>query len=84
MSELLNNKGDIMNSFIQYQHHGWDVWVKVDLQGKHRDHCLCFSCDKFKPDTSDNCKIAQAIYNNCVKFGITTPMWECPEFLIKE
>lgn len=68
-------------SIIQYDHHGATVWVREDLKGKHREHCLCFSgCSKFKPGTPENCQIAQANYENCVKFNIVTPVFECPEF----
>ena len=63
-----------------YSHHGRMVFVRNDLRGKHRDHCLCFECAKFFPGTLQNCPIAQATYENCVKFNTTTPMWECPEF----
>ncbi|GAH89551.1 unnamed protein product, partial [marine sediment metagenome] len=46
----------------------------------HREHCLCFTCVLFKPNSPDNCHIAQATFENCVKFDTVTPMWECPEF----
>lgn len=65
---------------LKYAHHNIPVWVRADLKGKHRDYCLCYECKKFKPNTSENCPIAQAVYENCVKFGITTPMWECPDW----
>lgn len=64
-----------------YNHHGADVAVRSDLKGKHREHCLCFSgCGFFKPGTEGNCPIAQAIFDNCVKFNVVTPVWECPKF----
>jgi hypothetical protein len=53
------------------------------LKGKHRSHCLCFLCDKFFPNTTENCKIAQATFENCVKFNTVTPMYECPEFRVR-
>jgi hypothetical protein len=28
----------------------------------------------------ENCEIAQVVYENCVRFGIISPVWECPEF----
>lgn len=66
---------------ITYEHHGTVVSVNPELKGKHRDHCLCFQgCARFKPGTSENCEIAQAVYKNCVDFGIVTPVWECPQF----
>lgn len=54
------------------------------LKGLHRNCCLCFSCGKFKPGDPDNCPIAEAVFANCVKFGIVTPMWECPKFRHKD
>lgn len=72
-----------MSKFEQYDHHGATVWVQPELKGKHRDHCLCMVCDKLKPGQPDNCPIAQATYENCVKFGTVTPMWECGKFTEK-
>ena len=66
---------------IHYEHHGANVAVYEKLKGKHREHCLCHHpCAKFKPNTPENCPIAQAAYENCDKFNIVTPMWECAEF----
>ena len=64
----------------KYEHHGKEVSVKTELKGKHRDHCLCYGCDKFKPDTEDNCEIANAVFENCTDFHIVSPVWECPKF----
>ena len=57
-------------------------YVFDELRGKHKVHCLCFAgCKKFKPMQKDNCEIAQATFDNCVKFNTVTPMYECPEFV---
>lgn len=70
------------NKLIKYNHHGNEVWVRADLQGLHRDYCLCYGCEFFNPDDrSKNCAIANAVYQNCVEYGIVTPMWECPNFI---
>lgn len=66
--------------YEQYDHHGFNVWVRTDLKGKHRSFCLCFSCDRFKPGTDQNCPIANATYQNCIRYGLTTPVFECPMF----
>ena len=71
------------HQFETYEHHGVKVAVRSDLKGKHREHCLCFTCQTFKPNTDENCPIAQAVFENCVKYNITTPMWECPRFKAK-
>jgi len=71
-----------MNKVEQYEHHGESVYVISELKGQHRKNCLCFNgCLKFKPGEPDNCPIAQAVYENCVKYNITTPMYECPKFI---
>jgi len=69
-----------MNEFEQYMHHGRMVWTRTLLKGKHREHCLCFSCGKFKPGTEDNCKMANELYELCVLNNMTTPVFECPDF----
>ncbi len=65
----------------RYNHHGTEVAVQSDLKGKHREHCLCFQCGKFKPeDRENNCKRANLLYAFCCAFGMTTPVYECGEF----
>lgn len=63
---------------IRYNHHGRMVSVRADLQGKHRQHCLCYGCERFQGPTP--CPIAKATFDNCVKFGTVTPVWECPSY----
>ena len=64
-----------------YTHHRVVVSVQRALKGKHRDHCLCFQgCKWFKPNTLENCPIAQALYEFDVRHGAVTPMWECSKF----
>ena len=75
LSEVYNNA-----NITTYAHHGAMVQVRRDLKGKHREHTLCYHCEHFKPDTLNNCHIAQAIFDNCAKFHITTPVWDCPSF----
>jgi hypothetical protein len=72
---------DAFVTFEQYEHHGHVVSVQSNLKGKHRDHCLCFQgCLHFSPGAENNCEIAAAVYQNCVRFNIVTPVWECPRF----
>jgi len=76
-----------MSKYVRYTHHGpQKVWVREDLKGKHRDMCLCHApCGRFHPDNrSKNCKIANAIFKNCVDFNLVTPVLECPAFLPPE
>jgi len=67
-------------AIIKYEHFGKEVYVRENLRGQHRKHCLCFMCAKFFPKAPQNCPIAQATYENCIKFNTVTPMWECPMF----
>lgn len=68
--------------FEQYEHHGKQVFVRRALKGDHRKMCLCYSCAKFVEDAAEGekCPIAAAVYANCVKFDIVSPVLECPEF----
>ena len=71
--------------FVYYEHHGTGVWVNRELKGKHREHCLCFSCDKFKPGTPEgNCPIANLNYAVCLAHNMVLPVYECPEFEEKD
>lgn len=53
--------------------------------GKHRDHCLCYSCALFNPDFRNlNCPIANKLFAICVEHNVVTPVWECHDFKSKE
>jgi hypothetical protein len=66
----------------KYVHHGTLVSVDTELKGLHREHCLCYKdCKSFnEEDHTKNCEIANAVFKNCVDFGIVTPVWECPKY----
>ena len=68
--------------YEKYEHHGTPVWTRKDLKGTHRDSCLCHKCTKFKPGEVCNCPAAQANYEVCVEYDMTTPVYECPEFIL--
>ena len=57
-----------------YTHHDTTVTVRSDLKGKHREHCLCFSCQHFKPNETDNCPIAKTVFDTCVLYNIVSPV----------
>jgi hypothetical protein len=69
-----------MGRIVEYEHHGRMVKVDATLKGLHRKHGLCYRCADFKLNQPDACEIAQLVYSNCVEFGITTPVYECPVF----
>ena len=73
-----------MIRYINYSHNGTKVWVNEKLQGKHIKACLCYQCSFLNTnDKEKNCPIAQSTYENCIKYNITTPIWECPNFKLK-
>jgi hypothetical protein len=76
-----------MGNIVWYEHKYGDgtkvatVAVDETLKGTHRAHCLCWrDCARFKPGKPDNCKIAQALYELCCKYDLTTPVFECPVY----
>ena len=70
---------------IKYEHHGTMVSVQDHNKGLHQQHCLCFQgCKFFKPNTPDNCHLAQELFEYDVKYGMTTPVWECPKYDIEQ
>ncbi len=72
---------EVLVAVIQYEHHGRKVWVDEEAKGQHRKFCLCFrNCAHFKPNSPDNCPIAQQLFEFDVRFGMTTPVYECPEW----
>jgi hypothetical protein len=74
-----------VSEFEQYEHEYSNgkkclVWVRKCLKGKHRSHCLCHACAKFRPGQATHCKIAAANFKLCVEHNVVTPVYECPEF----
>jgi len=70
-----------MRNIVRYEHHGAQVAVDAALKGRHREHCLCYSCARFKPEPrTENCPIANQIYALCVEQSLVLVVWECPEF----
>lgn len=70
--------------FVKYQHHGRDAWVRDDLKGKHREHCLCYHCKNFRPgddEWMENCPIANLVFSVCVSNRVLLPVWECEKFI---
>jgi len=73
-----------MAKIIWYEHHGRMVAVDENLKGKHGEHCLCFRCSHFKPDTPENCDLAEQNFRACKINDMTMPVWECPQFAEKD
>lgn len=70
-----------MREIESYEHHGTLVFVDKELKGHHREHCLCFRCASFKPESrEENCPIANKLFQICVDESLVTPVYECPVF----
>ena len=67
--------------FIQVLHHKRPVWANLAHVTKHKEYCLCYSCEGFSPGDDTHCPIAQELFELNIKHGLTTPVFECPEFL---
>lgn len=65
--------------FEKYVHHEVEVSVRSDLKGKHREHCLCYSCDRYV-NGEFVCPIAKKVYKTCKEYNLVSPVWECPSF----
>ena len=66
--------------YVQYVHHGVKVWVRLDLKGKHWDPTLCADCRLYKPDTDENCAVAERTFQLCKDCNLVLALWECPAF----
>jgi len=73
-----------LSPYETYEHHGAMMHVKSDLKGKHREHCLCYQCDRFAPDSLNNCHKAQELFDLCVDGDMVAPVWECSDFELEE
>ena len=66
----------------QYEHHGVLVSVIKSVKGKHKEHCLCHTCDEFVPGLpEENCPIANLNYAVCLAHNVVLPVFECPKFV---
>ena len=66
---------------VKFDHHGKEVSAMKHLQGKHKEHCLCWVCNKLTPeDHENNCKIANLLFNVNKVCEITTPVFYCAQF----
>jgi hypothetical protein len=73
----------VFSKYEQYIHHNIPVMVRKSLRGKHRDYCLCWDCRHFMPGDKLNCPAAKELHEFCQKWGMTTPVFECPNFVEK-
>ena len=72
-------------NIVRFDHHGVEVSAMEHLKGTHREHCLCFICNKLDiEDRDNNCMIANLLFALDQKCEVTTPVFYCKEFKEKE
>lgn len=59
-------------------HYGHEVYVNPTTESLRRAECLCLNCSNLKPGQPDNCHIAQAFYQVCVKENVALAVTRCP------
>ena len=78
-------ENEMSDKIEKYEHHGVVVSVMKSVKGKHREHCLCFSCENFHPGAPEtNCPIANLNYAVCLAHNVVLPVYECPLFVEKK
>ena len=76
-------EGEVVVEF--YNHHGAPTAVQTHLKGRHREHCLCYSCDRLcLSNWEENCFKANILYRICVALKLTIPVWECEDWQPRE
>lgn len=65
-------------------YYGQEVWVNPMTEPLRKNECLCLNCGNLKPGKEDNCRIAQAFYEICVKENIALIVTRCPIWVNKE
>jgi hypothetical protein len=68
-------------TYIKYIHDKREVWVKLENVTLHDDFCICHECEGYSPGHDTHCPIAQEVSELNKKYGLVTPVWECPDFV---
>ena len=57
------------------------TWVRKDLKGRQKEHCMCWNCRKFMPETDHKgCSIIREVLKLASINNIVLPVWECAVF----
>lgn len=59
-------------------YYGQKVWVNPTTESIRKEECLCLNCGSLKPGQSDNCPIAQSLYEVCVDRNVAIAITRCP------
>ncbi len=61
------------------------AWVRQDLDSRQKEFCMCWDCEKFKPNTDGKgCPIIKSVLDLASTHNIVLPVWECLEFNEKQ
>ncbi len=72
-------------SYSRQQRGDSERWVRTDLDGRHKEHCMCWDCASFKPEREDKgCAVIQQVLGLAAKENIVLPVWECARFLARK
>ncbi len=66
------------------EHYGKRVFVNPTTEYIRRAECLCLNCGNLKPGQPDNCQIAQALFEVCVRENVALAVTRCPIWKTKE
>ena len=66
---------------VKYDRFGHEIYGFEEMKGRNREHCMCYYCHQFHPKEETNCPIAQGLYDYDRQHNVTTPVFECGEFV---
>ena len=59
-------------------HYGTKVWVNPTTEAVRKEECLCWNCEKLKPNQPDNCVKAEKLYQICKTEDLAVITCRCP------
>lgn len=63
--------------------YGMVTWENQKLDQLRRDECLCLHCSNLKPNSPDNCTMAEIFFKLCQRFGMAMAVSRCSEWRLK-
>lgn len=68
---------------VQEEHYETMVWVNPTTESLRRNECLCLNCDKMHPGQSNNCPVAEVLFDICKTHNIAMMITRCLMFGLK-
>lgn len=73
-----------LGEMVQVPNNGQPVWVRAELQGRQKEYCICWACQKFNPGAADKgCSTIFSVLRLAAEKGVILPVWACPTFAPK-